>query len=106
MRFSVLAVIVLATTLRMSGQSGNISPAHRMPAVPQALLERSIDLRANIGAAHDAIDGTTPEAQRFYDQGLSYLHNYVWIEAARSFNQAVRLDPPKGPAHRGLKTRD
>jgi len=29
----------------------------------------------------------------FYDQGLSYLHSYVWIEAARSFHQALRADP-------------
>ena len=44
----------------------------------------------------------TPEAQRFYDQGLAYLHNYVWIEAARSFHQALRLDPQLALAHVGL----
>src|SRR6185436_11404207 len=42
------------------------------------------------------------EAQRFYDQGLAYLHNYVWIEAARSFHQALRLDPQLALAHAGL----
>jgi hypothetical protein len=73
-----------------------------MPVVPQALLERPIDLRANIGSSHDAIAGTTPQAQRFYDQGLTYLHNYVWIEAARSFNQALRLDPRQALAYVGL----
>ncbi len=36
------------------------------------------------------------EAQAFYDQGLAYLHSYVWIEAARSFNQALRIDPEAG----------
>ena len=42
------------------------------------------------------------EAQRFYDQGLAYLHNYVWIEAARSFHQALRLDSQLALAHVGL----
>src|SRR4029453_15547458 len=78
------------------------SPEHRMPVVPQALLERPIDLRSNIGSSHDAIAGTTPEAQRFYDQGLSYLHNYVWIEGGRSFNQALRHDPRQALAYVGL----
>ncbi len=40
--------------------------------------------------------------RRFYDQGLAYLHNYVWIEAARSFHQALRHDPNLALAHVGL----
>lgn len=42
------------------------------------------------------------EAQAFYDQGLAYLHSFVWIEAARSFHQALRLDPALALAHVGL----
>src|SRR5215510_1290487 len=102
MRLATTAAILLATAFSASGQTPTASPAHRMPVVPQAVLERPIDLRDNIGTSHDAIDGTTPQAQRFYDQGLSYLHNYVWIEAARSFNQALRLDPNLALAHSGL----
>src|SRR5262245_11864198 len=104
MRLSTTAAILLATAFSASGQTPTASPAHRMPVVPQAVLERPIDLRDNIGTSHDAIDGTTPQAQRFYDQGLSYLHNYVWIEAARSFNQALRLDPRLMLAYVGLST--
>ena len=42
------------------------------------------------------------EAQRLYDQGLAYLHSYVWIDAARSFNAALRADPKLALAHIGL----
>jgi tetratricopeptide (TPR) repeat protein len=42
------------------------------------------------------------EAQAFYDQGVAYLHSYVWIEAARAFRQALRLDPKLALAHVGL----
>jgi Tfp pilus assembly protein PilF len=45
---------------------------------------------------------SSKEAQAFYDQGLNYLHGYVWIEAARSFTQALRHDPELAMAQVGL----
>jgi len=66
------------------------------------VAERPVPLRTGIGAAHDAVSTTKKEAQAFYDQGLAYLHSYVWIEAARSFNQALRIDPALGIAHSAL----
>src|SRR5499427_512975 len=59
-------------------------------------------MRTGIGVAHDAVKTSSAEAQKFYDQGLAYLHSYVWLEAARSFNQALRLDPKLAIAHAGL----
>lgn len=76
--------------------------AHVIPRVPQELLERPVALRSGIGLAHDTVATKSAEAQRFYDQGLAYLHNYVWIEAARSLNQALRLDANLALAHVGL----
>ncbi len=75
---------------------------HSIPSVPQELLERPVTIRTGIGALHDDAGTKNAEAQRFYDQGLAYLHNYVWIEAARSFNQALRLDSQLALAHVGL----
>src|SRR4029077_3063816 len=66
------------------------------------ILVRPIDLRTGIGHAHDAVDGSSPEGQTYYDQGLSYLHNYVWFDAARSFNQALGLDSHLAMAYVGL----
>jgi len=28
-------------------------------------------------SVHDAMAGISPEAQKYYDQGLSYLHDYI-----------------------------
>ncbi|MDP3718327.1 MAG: tetratricopeptide repeat protein [Acidobacteriota bacterium] len=75
---------------------------HRIPVVPQELLERPVPMRTGIGRAHDAVATKSAEAQGFYDQGLAYLHSYVWIEAARSFHHALRLDPGLALAHVGL----
>jgi tetratricopeptide (TPR) repeat protein len=75
---------------------------HRVPSVPDELLNRAVALRKGIGTAHDAVATKSPDAQAFYDQGLAYLHSYVWVEAARSFNQALRIDPALAIAHAGL----
>ncbi len=76
--------------------------------VPRELLEKPVALREGTGAgrgpgqAHDPVTTASPEAQAFYDQGVAYLHSYVWIEAARAFRQALRLDAKLALAHVGL----
>jgi len=70
--------------------------------VPREILERPLPLRQGIGKVHEAVTTSSPEAQAFYDQGLAYLNSFVWIEAARSFHQALRLDPCLGMAQLGL----
>src|SRR6185436_20092693 len=47
------------------------------------VLSRPVSLREGIGRAHEPVTTTSPRAQAFYDQGLAYLHSFVWIEAAR-----------------------
>jgi tetratricopeptide (TPR) repeat protein len=73
-----------------------------IPKVPSDLLARPVTLAKGIGRAHDVVGTRSRAAQDFYDQGLAYLHSYVWIEAARSFNQALREDPTLAIAHAGL----
>ncbi len=70
--------------------------------VPREILERPVALRSGIGTLHEKVSTSSQEAQAFYDQGLAYLHSYVWIEAIRSFHQALRLDPNCGMAFLGL----
>jgi len=96
MGFPFFFVLIFATTA--SAQHA----LHSIPSIPQELLERAVTIRAGIGAVHDDAATKNAEAQRFYDQGLAYLHNYVWIEAARSFHQALRLDSQLALAHVGL----
>ena len=70
--------------------------------VPHEILERPVPLRQGIGKVHEEVTTSSREAQAFYDQGLAYLHSFVWIEAARSFYQALRLDPSLAMASLGL----
>jgi tetratricopeptide (TPR) repeat protein len=70
--------------------------------VPREILDRPVSLRDGVGPVHEKVTTSSPEAQKFYDHGLAYLHSYVWIEAARTFNQALRLDPKMAMAYLGL----
>jgi tetratricopeptide (TPR) repeat protein len=96
----VLALLALGLALVQEAHS------HPAPLPPSgAILEvarRPLPLRTGIGTAHDAVGTTSKDAQAFYDQGLAYLHSYVWLEAARSFNQALRIDPSLAIAHADL----
>jgi tetratricopeptide (TPR) repeat protein len=70
--------------------------------IPGEVLERPLPIRDGIGTVRERVDTAKPEAQSFYDQGLAYLHSYVWVEAARSFRQALRIDPALPLAYVGL----
>jgi tetratricopeptide (TPR) repeat protein len=93
--FSALLVSPQAT------QTNHETHSHGGP-VPEAIAERPVTLHSGIGRMHQKVTTSLPTAQSFYDQGLAYLHSYVWIEAVRSFNQALRLDPKLGMAYLGL----
>jgi tetratricopeptide (TPR) repeat protein len=61
-------------------------PSGTAPALPAKLLPGQ-------GGIHFAITTSNPEAQKFFDQGVSQMHSFWAIEAERSFLQAAQLDP-------------
>jgi tetratricopeptide (TPR) repeat protein len=66
------------------------------------VVRRPVPLRNGIGQAHERVTTSSPRAQALYDQGLAYQHSFSWIEAARSFNEALRADEGVALAHVGL----
>ena len=71
--------------------------------VSPKLLSLSIPLRDHASAGlHQSVSTASETAQSYYDQGITYLSAYAWVEAARSFNEALRLDPPFAMACLGL----
>lgn len=97
----VVAFISHGQALPLYAQEMN-HQAHQGGPVPREILERPVTLRQGIGTLHEKVATLSPEAQAFYDQGLAYLHSYVWIEAVRSFHQALRNDPNLAMAFLGL----
>ena len=95
--FSLCALGLVPSASPQAGHEG-----HAGGPVPREILERPVPLRQGIGSVHEAVTTSSPEAQSFYDQGLAYAHSFMWIEAARSFHQALRMDPNLAMAFLGL----
>jgi len=55
-----------------------------------------------LGQHHHSISTRSPEAQRFFDQGLTLVFAFNHEEAARSFRRASELDPQSAMAFWGL----
>jgi tetratricopeptide (TPR) repeat protein len=99
----LLGATGLAGTLRpLPAQSQSQGDRQNIGWVPRTILERPVPLRQGIGNLHEEVTTSSSQAQAFYDQGLDYLYGYDWIEAARSFHQALRLDPNLAMAYLGL----
>ena len=98
----LLSILLLASPIAAHAQEDPHAACAAVGWVPREVLERPLTLRDGVGNAREKVTTASPEAQAFYDQGLNYLHGYVWIEAARSFHQALRLDSDIAMAHVGL----
>ena len=96
------AVVLVLAGVARAEEDPHAACAAPPTYVPAELLERPIPLKLGTGNSRDSVSTSMPEAQAFYDQGLNYLESYVWIEASRSFRQALRLDPKLAMAHLGL----
>ena len=98
---AIAFLAVVALPARSAPQAGHEGHQAGGP-VPREILERPVALRSGIGTLHEKVTTSSQEAQAFYDQGLAYVHSYVWIEAIRSLHQALRLDPNLAMAFLGL----
>ncbi len=101
---SILAIGASALTQSVAavGQLEHSHQHDRVGYVPREIANRPVPLRTGIGVFHQPVTTSSVKAQKFYDQGQSYLHSYMWIEAARSFHKALRLDPKLAMAYVGL----
>lgn len=56
----------------------------------------------NLGDHHHAITTSSPEAQKYFDQGLRIVYGFNHDEATASFREAARLDPKCAMAYWGI----
>lgn len=93
MRPMILALLVAAAVTPAAAQEDPHAACAATGWVPREILDRPVSPRTGLGNNSEKVTTRSPLAQAFYDQGLNYLHGYVWIEAARSFKEALRHDP-------------
>src|SRR5216110_1516468 len=64
--------------------------------------QKRATLTPGIGALHHAIATKSAEAQKFFDQGLTFVYAFNHDEAIRSFRRAAELDPRSPMPHWGI----
>ena len=55
-----------------------------------------------MGSLRHPVSTSSPEAQRFFEQGLTYVYAFNHPEAVRSFERAAQLDPRMAMAYWGI----
>jgi len=72
-----------------------MADASAPPALPQSIADwaRGARLFDGLGTFHRPIATRSPEAQRYFDQGMRLIWAFNHDEAARSFARASQLDP-------------
>jgi tetratricopeptide (TPR) repeat protein len=63
---------------------------------------RPATLVTGLGNLHHPVSTKNAMAQRFFDQGLTYIFAFNHDEAVRSFKRAAELDPKLAMAHWGI----
>jgi tetratricopeptide (TPR) repeat protein len=91
-KFFIIALVLLGTnaiTAQQSDMQMKMGPA-------------PVTIMPGLGSLHHAVSTTKPEAQRFFDQGLSLVFAFNHEEAIRSFKRAAELDPQMAMAWWGV----
>ena len=88
-RFSAFSLLALAA-------------CQQQPAPPSPEVKPKVPLFAGVGEHKRKVTTASAEAQRYFDQGLSFVANFNHDEAIRSFAAAAELDPECAMAHWGV----
>jgi tetratricopeptide (TPR) repeat protein len=97
-RFASAAVLLTATAA-----SAQVRPEADLCAVPpgaQPLLPAH--LMEGMGVTKMPVTTSSEEARKFFNQGVSQVHSFWFLESERSFLQAATLDPNMAMAYWGI----
>lgn len=90
--------LAAALTLLVSGPALGHQPDQKLGVGPGA----SAALVPGLGSLHHPVSTASAEAQKFFDQGLTFVYAFNHPEAVRSFERAAQLDPQMAMAHWGM----
>lgn len=88
-----------------SGHAHAVQASPSSPAVPSTIEHASasdVPLFDGLGVHRRAITTSSPEAQRYFDQGLAFVYAFNHDEASRAFTRAAALDPACAMAFWGI----
>jgi len=89
---AILVILFLSAVPALQAQQHEHAATSAQPAT----------LTPGLGRLHHAIATKSPGAQRFFNQGLTYIYGFNHDEAIRSFRRAAELDPTSPMPHWGI----
>jgi tetratricopeptide (TPR) repeat protein len=100
----LIATILVGTVLSVVILLWVSAYRHSPELLPHSMMatSRPASLASGLGNHHHAISTSNAEAQRFFDQGLTYYYAFNHDEAVRSFERAAELDPRSAMAAWGI----
>ncbi|HEX6771822.1 MAG TPA: hypothetical protein VF126_07335 [Acidobacteriaceae bacterium] len=96
-----LAILTVTCTAVSAQTAACHSTGMQMKTLPAPTSLPAPIRMTGIGNSHLAITAT-PEAQAWFDQGLSLLHDFWDYESERAFEQGIRVDPNCAMCYWGL----
>ncbi|HXN64601.1 MAG TPA: hypothetical protein VN862_04650 [Candidatus Acidoferrales bacterium] len=108
---AVICVVLLAGAQRGKAQNSGTQSAGapmQMPGMAgsekpgPAKSEPAAKLFEGMGPLHHPIHTSSPEAQKFFDQGLTLIYAFNHEEAVHSFKRAAELDPHAAMPYWGI----
>ena len=96
---SLLTAIVIASLTAALAQGATAQDVEHNPALfaspsyPAGFDEKATYYPEALGPLTRAITTDSPEAQKFFNQGIQMMYAFTPLRAARSFRQAQREDP-------------
>ena len=94
-------LLALALCLPAVAQMGNMPGMADMQSIPPPEQLPAPVKMTGVGNSHITIKAS-PEAQAWFDQGLSLLHDFWDYESAKAFEQAIRVDANCAMCYWGL----
>jgi Flp pilus assembly protein TadD len=89
-------MLLVSATLAFSQHMGHAEAGYRFTEMPPP------PLMTGIGTSSLIITTQSPEAQKYFSQGVELLHCFWEFEAYRAFKEAARLDPNAAMAYWGI----
>ena len=102
-RRSLLLTPFLLCALALPALAAETPPGHSMhgDAFDEGPRQAAY-LMPNVGKVSFPISTSSPDAQKFFNQGVAQLHGFWYFEAERSFRQAASLDPESPMPYWGM----
>ncbi|MDQ2871097.1 MAG: hypothetical protein M3S32_10160, partial [Acidobacteriota bacterium] len=98
MRMKIRAFCLVGCALA----AGILSAQTPVPAPAPEAAKKPPPLFANLGDYHRPISSRSPDAQRYFDQGLRLVYGFNHEEAFRAFEHAASVDPGCGICSWGM----